>query len=104
VVSCTCYLAGLATLNTAYLDFLGEHRPARTTVQAPLIGGIGSRSPPWWPCRRAREARTLAGRCIVVVAGIIGSCIAPHLAEHASRSPWSRHADPAMVPRQTASV
>ncbi|HXW87176.1 MAG TPA: RidA family protein [Streptosporangiaceae bacterium] len=44
VVSCTCYLADLADLdafNAAYLKFFGEHRPARTTVQAHLIGGIG---------------------------------------------------------------
>lgn len=44
VVSCTCYLAdlaGLGAFNAAYLEFFGEHRPARTTVQAPLIGGIG---------------------------------------------------------------
>jgi 2-iminobutanoate/2-iminopropanoate deaminase len=44
VVSCTCYLSDLADLdafNAAYLEFFGEHRPARTTVQAHLIGGIG---------------------------------------------------------------
>ena len=44
VVSCTCYLADLADVNAfnaAYLEFFGEYRPARTTVQAQLIGGIG---------------------------------------------------------------
>jgi len=44
VVSCTCYLADLTSVsefNAAYLEFFGEHRPARTTVQAALIGGIG---------------------------------------------------------------
>jgi 2-iminobutanoate/2-iminopropanoate deaminase len=44
VVNCTCYLADLAGLdefNAAYLEFFGDHRPARTTVQAQLIGGIG---------------------------------------------------------------
>jgi 2-iminobutanoate/2-iminopropanoate deaminase len=44
VVSCTCYLAdlaGLSAFNAAYLEFFGDHRPARTTVQAQLIGGIG---------------------------------------------------------------
>jgi 2-iminobutanoate/2-iminopropanoate deaminase len=43
VVSCTCYLAdlsGLASFNAVYLEFFGTHRPARTTVQAGLIGGI----------------------------------------------------------------
>jgi 2-iminobutanoate/2-iminopropanoate deaminase len=43
VVSCTCYLAdlsGLAAFNAAYLEFFSTHRPARTTVQAELIGGI----------------------------------------------------------------
>ena len=43
VVSCTCYLADLSSLgafNTAYLEFFGSHRPARTTVQAQLIEGI----------------------------------------------------------------
>jgi 2-iminobutanoate/2-iminopropanoate deaminase len=44
VVNCTCYLAdltGLADFNAAYLEFFGTHRPARTTVCAQLIGGIG---------------------------------------------------------------
>jgi 2-iminobutanoate/2-iminopropanoate deaminase len=44
VVSRTCYLADLADVsafNAAYPDFFGAHRPARTTVQARLIGGIG---------------------------------------------------------------
>jgi 2-iminobutanoate/2-iminopropanoate deaminase len=44
VVSCTCYLADLGDVsgfNAAYLEFFGDHRPARTTVQAQLIGGIG---------------------------------------------------------------
>jgi 2-iminobutanoate/2-iminopropanoate deaminase len=43
VVTCTCYLADLAGLdafNAAYLELFGDHRPARTTVQAQLIGGI----------------------------------------------------------------
>jgi 2-iminobutanoate/2-iminopropanoate deaminase len=44
VVSCTCYLSDVSEIsafNAAYLDFFGSHRPARTTVQAQLIGGIG---------------------------------------------------------------
>jgi 2-iminobutanoate/2-iminopropanoate deaminase len=44
VVTCTCYLADLgdvSAFNGAYLEFFGAHRPARTTVQAQLIGGIG---------------------------------------------------------------
>jgi 2-iminobutanoate/2-iminopropanoate deaminase len=44
VVTCTCYLADLgdvSAFNGAYLEFFGPHRPARTTVQAQLIGGIG---------------------------------------------------------------
>lgn len=44
VVSCTCYLSDVTQIgafNAAYLDFFGSHRPARTTVQAQLIGGIG---------------------------------------------------------------
>jgi 2-iminobutanoate/2-iminopropanoate deaminase len=44
VITCTCYLADLADVdafNAAYLEFFGPHRPARTTVQAQLIGGIG---------------------------------------------------------------
>jgi 2-iminobutanoate/2-iminopropanoate deaminase len=44
VVSCTCYLADLAELdsfNAVYVEYFGLHRPARTTVQARLIGGIG---------------------------------------------------------------
>jgi 2-iminobutanoate/2-iminopropanoate deaminase len=44
VVTCTCYLADLrdvAALNAAYLEFLEAHRPARTTVEAQLVGGIG---------------------------------------------------------------
>ena len=43
VVTCTCYLADLGDVsefNAAYLEFFGSHRPARTTVQAQLIGGI----------------------------------------------------------------
>ena len=43
VVSCTCYLADLSSLdafNAAYLEFFGTHRPARTTVAAQLIDGI----------------------------------------------------------------
>jgi enamine deaminase RidA (YjgF/YER057c/UK114 family) len=44
VVTCTCYLADLgdvSAFNAVYLEFFGAHRPARTTVQAQLIGGIG---------------------------------------------------------------
>ena len=44
VVNCTCYLSDLTAVgefNAAYLEFFGPHRPARTTVQAQLIGGIG---------------------------------------------------------------
>ena len=44
MVSCTCYLSDVTQIgafNAAYLDFFGSHRPARTTVQAQLIGGIG---------------------------------------------------------------
>lgn len=44
VVNCTCYLSDVSDVsefNAAYLDFFGPHRPARTTVQAQLIGGIG---------------------------------------------------------------
>jgi 2-iminobutanoate/2-iminopropanoate deaminase len=44
VVTCTCYLADLddvSAFNAEYLEFFGAHRPARTTVQAQLIGGIG---------------------------------------------------------------
>jgi 2-iminobutanoate/2-iminopropanoate deaminase len=43
VISCTCYLADLSeidTFNTIYLEYFGPHRPARTTVQAQMIGGI----------------------------------------------------------------
>ena len=44
VVTCTCYLADLSVLddfNFTYLEYFGPHRPARTTIQAQLIGGIG---------------------------------------------------------------
>jgi 2-iminobutanoate/2-iminopropanoate deaminase len=44
VVTCTCYLSDvgeISAFNAAYQDFFGPHRPARTTVQAQLIGGIG---------------------------------------------------------------
>jgi 2-iminobutanoate/2-iminopropanoate deaminase len=44
VVTCTCYLSDvreISVFNAAYQDFFGPHRPARTTVQAQLIGGIG---------------------------------------------------------------
>jgi 2-iminobutanoate/2-iminopropanoate deaminase len=43
VVTCTCYLSDVGEIdafNTAYRDFFGPHLPARTTVQAQLIGGI----------------------------------------------------------------
>jgi len=44
VVSCTCYLADVGEIgafNAVYRAFFGSHRPARTTVQAQLISGIG---------------------------------------------------------------
>lgn len=58
VVSCTCYLAdlaGLSAFKAAYVNF-EDYRPARTTMQARLIGDIGrvptssrSQEPPGWP-------------------------------------------------------